>query len=374
MVEAPVRVLMVLTVRCAKNGITNSVANFVAGLDDARVRCDLVSPNEPEAQISALFTRTGGQVFVLKGRNRNPARYIRALVKIVRQREIEIVHAHGNSATLFTEMFAAKLGKAKVRIAHSHNSTCKMKWADRLLRKPFYRLCTDAMACSEAAGNWLFPNRDCVLLNNAVETERFRFNPEARSALRNTLGLADETLAILHIGAFNAQKNQSFLIGAFSEALKDAPQAVLLLAGDGDNRKDCEELALRLGVAQRVFFLGWRDDISELLSAADVFALPSLHEGLPLTLVEAQCAGLWSLASDRVTREAALTPLVVYCPIENTKRFAEALHTRRESERAAASENAILQLRAAGYDASENAERLMRHYERLAGRAGNEEI
>lgn len=371
MAEAPVRVLMVLTVRCAKNGVTNSVANYAAGLDAARVRCDLVSPNEPEAQISALFERTGGQVFVLKGRNRNPARYIRALAKIVRQREIEIVHAHGNSATLFTEMFAAKLGKARVRIAHSHNSTCKMRLADRLLRKPFYSLCTDAMACSEAAGNWLFPNMDCTLLNNAVETERFRFDPEARSVLRKALGLTDETLAVLHIGAFNTQKNQAFLIHAFSDLLKKNPRAVLLLAGDGDGRNACEQLTLRLGIAEQIRFLGWREDIPALLSAADVFTLPSLHEGLPLTVVEAQCAGLWCLVSDRVTREAALTSLVEYCPIEDTKRFAESLDTRRVTERSAASEGAILRLQAAGYDSTNSAERLMRHYERLIGRTEN---
>lgn len=369
MAQGPVRALMVITVRCAKNGITNSVLNYVSGLDAARVRCDLVALNEPDGRARALFERTGGQVFVLGGRNRNPIGYVRSLSKIVRKRKIEVVHAHGNSATLVAEMLAAKRGGAQVRIAHSHNTTCRMKLADRLLRGLFYKNCTGAMACSEAAGNWLFPNRTYELLNNAVRTEQFRFDPRKREQTRAALNLTAGEFVVLHIGAFNAQKNQAFLIGAFSETLKRKPGATLLLAGDGENRASCETLAARLGVERKVRFLGWREDIPALLSAADAFALPSLHEGLPLTLVEAQCAGLWCLASDRVTKEAALTPLVTFCPIADEGAFAGSLCGAADADRAAASEDAIARLKTAGYDVLDNTERLMRLYERLSGRA-----
>lgn len=368
MAENPVRVLMVLTVRCAKNGIANSVLNYVSRLDAARVRCDLASLNEPDREARSLFEQTGGQVFVLGGRNRNPLGYIRAMSKIVRRREIEVVHAHGNSATLFAEMFAAKRGGAKVRIAHSHNTTCRMKWTDRLLRRPFYKACTNAVACSEAAGNWLFPNRAYELLNNAVRTEEFRFDPHKRETTRGALDLTDGSFAVLHVGTFNEQKNQAFLIDAFSEMLKRKPEAVLLLVGDGENRASCEALADRLGISRKVRFLGWREDIPALLSTADAFALPSRHEGLPLTLVEAQCAGLWCLASDRVTKEAALTPLVAFCPIGDAGTFAGALCSPADTDRAEASNDAITRLRTAGYDVSDNAERLTRLYERLTDR------
>ena len=145
-VNEPVRVLMVLTVRFAKNGIANSVLNTVSRLDPARVRCDLVSPNEPDAEAKAAFERTGGQVFVLGGRNRNPIAYLRRLADIVRSWEIEVLHAHGNSATLYTEMRAGIRGGAGARFAHSHNTTCKMKLADSLLRGAFYQSYTDAIA------------------------------------------------------------------------------------------------------------------------------------------------------------------------------------------------------------------------------------
>ena len=146
---------MVLTVRYGKNGIANCVMNYLSRMDPVRVRCDLVCLNEPDEQARALVERTGGSVFVLSSRNRHPLRYIRQLTRLVREREIEIVHAHGNSATLATEMIAAKRGGAGVRMPHSHNTTCKMKTIDKFLRGVFYRTSTDCLACSDAAGRWL---------------------------------------------------------------------------------------------------------------------------------------------------------------------------------------------------------------------------
>ena len=366
--DKPVRVLMVLTVRYAKNGITNSVLNTVSHLDPARVRCDLVAPNEPDAAGKAVFERTGGTVFVLGGRNRNPLTYIRKLADIVRSREIEVLHAHGNSATLYTEMRAGRRGGANVRLAHSHNTTCKMKFADSLLRGAFYRSYTGAVACSKAAGDWLFPNRPFTVLNNAVETERYRYSEAIRGETRAALGLTGDSFVVLHIGAFNGQKNQAFLLGSFAKLLVKRPNARLLLVGDGANRAMCEALCLRLGIADHVAFLGWREDIPALLSAADAFALPSLHEGLPLTIVEAQCAGLNCVVSDRVTPETALTELVSFCPIDSEQAFADALAAVPNNARSSASDDAITLIKAAGFDAKENAQRLMELYELQTGR------
>ena len=364
---------MVLTVRYGKNGITNCVMNYVSRFDPARVRCDLICPNEPGEQARELIRRTGGEVFLLGGRNRKPVAYLRELSRIVRERGIEIVHAHGNSATLYLEMLAAKRGGAKQRLPHSHNTTCKMKTADRLLRGAFYRSYTQAMACSVAAGEWLYPKRAYVVLNNAIDANRFRFHAAVREETREQLGLAPEEFVFLHIGAFNEQKNQLFLLEAFAQYLDREPNARLLLAGNGERRGACEARAETLHIRKQVEFLGIRDDIPALLSATDAFVLPSLHEGLPLTLVEAQCAGVPCLASDRVTPESALTELVGFAPIEHAETYAEAMANLTPVDRAEASNEAILRVAEAGYDVSMNADRLMQQYEALVGRpqAGN---
>ena len=365
-VANPVRVLMVLTVRYGKNGIANCVMNYISHLDPARVRCDLVCPNEPDAQARALVEKAGGSVFVLHGRNRHPFGYIRALKRIVRAREIEIVHAHGNSATLAAELIAAKLGGARVRMPHSHNTTCNMKTADKLLRGVFYRTSTDCIACSAAAGEWLYPNRAYTVLNNAIDAEKFRFSQTMREETREQLGIAPESFVFLHVGAFNEQKNQAFLLEAFRELLATQPDARLLLVGDGERRASCEARAEAHGISKQVSFLGLREDIPALLSAADAFVLPSLHEGLPLTLVEAQCSGLPCVVSDRVTRESALTDLVVFAPIERADVFAQAMASAQRTERERASNAGIARAQEAGYDVSQNADTLMRIYETAA--------
>jgi glycosyltransferase involved in cell wall biosynthesis len=357
---------MVLTVKYGKNGIANCVMNYIDRLDPARVRCDLVCPNEPGTEARALVEQTGGGVFVLSGRNRHPLRYIRALSNIVRERRIEIVHAHGNSATLAAEMIAARRGGAGVRMPHSHNTTCNMKTADRLLRGIFYQSSTDCMACSEAAGEWLYPKRTYTVLNNAIDAGRFRFSAQQREQAREKLGIAPETFVFLHIGAFNQQKNQAFLLSAFQLMLEQGQNASLLLVGEGERRGCCEARAETLGIRNQVSFLGLRDDIPALLSAADAFVLPSLHEGLPLTLVEAQCAGLCCIVSDRVTREAALTELVTFALIERAEDFAAAMALAKRKERESASGMAIVRAAEAGYDVSQNAETLMLIYESAA--------
>jgi hypothetical protein len=140
-------------------------------------------------------------VFVLAGRNRRPLAYLRALSRLVRDRGEEVVHAHGNSATLAVELLAAKRGGAKVRLPHSHNTTCSMKLADRLLRGVFDRLSTGAVACSSAAGDWLFPKRPYEVLNNAIDAEHFRFSEAARAEMRSRLGVLPEEVLFLQVGA-----------------------------------------------------------------------------------------------------------------------------------------------------------------------------
>lgn len=365
----PVRALEILTVCYAHNGITRCVMNYVEQFDPARVRCDLVAPNEPPREVIERVERAGGRVFALPNRNRDPIGYVRALSRIVRERGEQVVHAHGNSATLYAEMLAARRGGAMVRVAHSHNTTCRMKLADRLLRGAFYRGYTHAMACGDAAGRWLFGGRPFTVLNNAVQAERFRFGANTRAKTRERLGLSEDAFALCHVGAFNEQKNHAFLLEAFAALLAARPDAKLLLIGDGPLLAACKERAQALGIGDQTRFLGTAEDVSPLLCAADAFALPSRYEGLPLTLVEAQCAGLPCLASDRITREAALTGLVSFAPVDDPAEYARALAGLTACDRAAASDAAIRRVREAGYDVAVNAEALMRKYETFLGEA-----
>jgi glycosyltransferase involved in cell wall biosynthesis len=182
------------------------------------------------------------------------------------------------------------------------------------------QLATHFCACSKAAGEWLFgeqiPREKIRVLNNAIEVEKFSYNPDTRKKYREELGLK-KSFVVGHIGRFGYPKNHEMLIDIMSRVCGIIPNAKLLLIGTGEFHKGIMEKVKALGLSDDVLFLGHRDDIPELLQAMDVFVLPSRFEGLPYTLIEAQAAGLRCLASEFVTNEAGITSNIEFLPYDN---------------------------------------------------------
>ncbi len=369
------KALNILTVRFAANGITAFIMNYDRNMARQGLCADFVMPNEPPERVAREIAARGGRVFVLPQRNRSPISYMRALSRIVREGGYDVVHAHGNSATLYVEMRAAARGGARIRIAHSHNTSCKQKLADRLLRPLFYKSYTHALACGQAAGEWLFPERPFAVVQNAVDTRAFAFDPQMRQGVRARLDLCAAPV-VCHVGSFNVQKNHTFLLAAFAALAGRMPDARLLLVGDGPLLAEARAQAERLRLSGRVCFAGTVTSAAPYLCAADAFVLPSLYEGLPFTLVEAQCAGLPCLVSEAVTREAFLTPDVAARSVtggDAAERWAAALeaalHARSdEAARARASAAAVKAAEKQGFSIEHNAEALLRLYRQFCAR------
>ncbi len=368
--SAPIRVLCVITVRFAENGISAFVMNHYRHMDPKRVHVDFAAPNLPSEAVQQEIAARGGQIHVFPMRNRNPLAYIRKLSDCIRNNRYDIVHAHGNSATLYLEMAAARRGGAMVRIPHSHNTACAMRLADKLLRGAFYRSYTHAFACGEAAGQWLFPHRPFTVAQNAVDAAHYAFDADKRMAVRSACGFADDAFVVAHVGSFNAQKNHAFLIDAFRALAAKRPEARLLLVGGGALMEQARQQAAAYGLSERVCFAGAVPDAAAYLSAADVFALPSNHEGLPFTLIEAQLNGLSCVVSEHVTSEAFLTDTVAVAPLSDgadgwAKRLGE--QPLRDRPQACALARAAAEAR--GFDVRENAERLTELLEQFVAEA-----
>ncbi len=358
------RVLHVFTVPVTRNGITMFVLQRLGGMRAADVQADFASPSAVEPILRAEIERQGARVFVMKQKRLTLA-YARELAALVRREKYDIVHAHGNSSSLFFEMLGAFLGGCHVRVAHSHNTTCSDLKRDKTLRPLFYRSYTAAAACGRDAGKWLFGSRPFTVLPNAVDVPRFSFDPAARAQARERLGIEESALVVGHVGRFNGQKNHRFLLEVFRALLESEPRARLLLVGDGYLEAEVRQQAAPLG--ERVLFAGSVPDPETYLAAMDVMALPSLFEGFPTVLLEWQCAGLPTLASASVTREAALTPLVSYLPLEaGAAAWAEALLTLPRPPRAQASREAAAALEQGGYALKDAAAALLDFYRTLA--------
>ena len=265
---------------------------------------------------------------------------------------------------------AARRAGVPVRIAHSHNTSSEGGPAARLFKRlagSFVLPNASALlACSERAASWLFRGKaaDSRILKNGIDCSRFAFDADVRRNARAELELAESRLVVGHIGRFNRQKNHAYLLDVFAAIVRRRPDAVLLLCGDGALREEIARKAESLRLADHVRYLGVREDVHRLLQAMDVLVFPSFHEGLPVSLVEAQGAGLPCLVSDGVTREADLG--LGLMRFMSLKRPPDEWADRAIEASAGRVATAKEQLRAQGYDARENAAWLESFYRRCA--------
>lgn len=236
----------------------------------------------------------------------------RRLRNFLERNSFDAVHVHTNNSSGFLYARAAERAGVPLRIVHSHNSS--LGPGSRLIKGvaqgAFRALYSGSenvrLACSVAAGEHLFPGRDFRVVSNGVDTEKFRFDQRARAEVRSALGIPEGTLLVGCVGSMIAAKNHMRALSVFAKLKESAPSARLLILGDGDLRGTLEAEAARLGLLGSVAMPGFVDDVYCWYSAMDALLFPSLYEGLPIALVEAQCNGLPVVCSDAVTEEVAL--------------------------------------------------------------------
>lgn len=265
----------------------------------------------------------GGRIFLVPLRTQDLMGVIRELRRIVAENHYTHVLKLGNASLSFVDLMIAKWGGAKVRVMRSCNALTGLSWKARfsnaLMRPLLNSVANVKIAPSMLAAEFTFgkyqAHKNVHLLNNGVDLNVFRFDPEARQALQAELGLEDK-LVVGHVGRFNKQKNHAFLLDVFNEIQKKNENAVLVLVGVGELESAIRDKAASLGIADKVIFTGLRSDVPKLLSAMDVLVFPSFHEGMPNVVIEAQATGLPCVIADTITREADITGLVEYLPLD----------------------------------------------------------
>ena len=205
----------------------------------------------------------------------------------------------------------------------------------------------------------MFSGAPYQIINNAIDVAAYSYDPEKRIEMRQKLGLENE-LIVGHVGRFNPQKNHPFLLDIFAALPKKEPDAVLLLAGGGEDMTKIQAKAQILGIAERVRFLGVRSDVADLMQAMDVFVFPSLYEGLPVTMVEAQTAGLPCFISDKVPTECIIAEdLVDVLPLSaDSETWAEKILEKRDFPRT----DRQSEIAAHGFDINTEAVKLQEFY------------
>ncbi|WP_050740026.1 glycosyltransferase family 1 protein [Acetobacterium bakii] len=357
------RVLNITTTYFELDGITNVIMNYYRGMDKSDMIIDLVIPNDIGKALRMELESSGSRIFELRGRTKKPFAYMNELSQIIKENNYDIVHAHGNSCTLALEMVAARRGGAGVRIPHSHNTRNKHKLVHQMLRGVFDANYTNAFACGQKAGEWLFGNKPFEIINNGIDIKKYSYDMEIRRLYRNKYNLNGKKV-IGHIGYFSEVKNHGYLIDIFHALYQLDHTYRLILIGDGERRALMEEKVRDLGLADAVIFTGKTLAVPQLLQAMDMMVMPSLFEGFPLTLVEAQTACLPCFASDAVARESAITDLVQFIPLEKTPaEWANIIKASPVINRAEHSQETIPRIIDSGYSIGDNARYLKELYQ-----------
>lgn len=360
-----IKILIISTMAIDYNGVTDCLLQYLRAMDRSGMQIDILSAVSVNSKMEKNFLEIGCRVYKIDCRKKNPPLYVLKLAKFVKNGQYDIVHAHGNSATMAFDMLGAYLGGCKVRIAHSHSTECGSKWLDKMLRPFFYHLYTQGMACGKLAGEWLFQERKYNILPNGRKIDSYRYSVDARRGIRNKYNISDE-LVIGHVGRFNGPKNQKFVLEIFEELLKKRKDIRLILIGEGPLFEQIKMSAAEKNIAKYIIFTGSVDNVPEMLSAMDVMVLPSLHEGLPLVVMEWQAAGLPCIVSDNITRECAVTELVKFMPLSvGAKKWAEEISYITIEEQERKSDKWQILIKEAGFDITENSKDLKKLYEGL---------
>lgn len=317
MQNEPIRVLHVLQ-RMEAGGTQALLMNLYRQIDRSKVQFDFLVEYEEHQFYDDEIISLGGKIYRTSVReDKNIFKFISFLNHFfVDHPEYRIVHTHTYSVGYFV-LKAAEQSGIPVRIAHSHSNKMSGKGVViKIVMKKLYSLhANELFACSKEAGRFLYGDKPFRVIRNAIQIDKFEYDPMMRLEMRKKLGYDDSDIVVGSVGRLHEQKNQVFLLEVFREILDRHKNAKLLLVGDGPNRDLIMHKADALGITSSMKLLSNRNDVNEIYQAMDVFVLPSLYEGLGIAAIEAQVSGLPTFCSDGVAAEAKICELFSQMPL-----------------------------------------------------------
>lgn len=367
----PIRILNLFTIM-NRGGAETMVMNYYRNIDRSRVQFDFLVHRKERGAYDDEIEQLGGRIYRMPSIRPGGFKiYQRALKKFFDEHpEYQILHSHMSELGYFAFKEAKSRG-IKCTVCHAHNAPhfkdeTLMEKAKDIMRWRFkhkIRPYTDHMfICGIDAGKWLFGRRNrknFVMMNNAVDAQKYAWDEKRAQMLRREWDL-DGRFVICNVGRFNAQKNHTMIIDIFNAVHAQRPDSVLLLVGNGDLEDRIRAKVDDLGLTDCVCFTGVRSDVNDILLASDVFLFPSLYEGLPVTLVEAQSSGIKCVISDAVPDDCLITKNVDVVPLEaSVEKWADAVLEYADGYRRKNTYDKIVK---AGFDVKENAKWLEEFY------------
>lgn len=297
-----------------RGGAETMLMNIYRNIDKDKIQFDFVVHTNKVGEYEQEIVNGGGKIYHFPRYNiKNHMSYKKVWREFLQNhKEYKIIHGHQRGAA-FIYLKLAKEDN-RITIMHSHSTSSRGSGLEKilknLLRYPMRNYVDYPFACSIKAGQWLFGN--CILKNinfrvikNGIDISKYIFDAEKREELQDKLGIKGK-IVLGHVGSFSIPKNHMFLLDIFSEFNKNYPNSILLLVGDGELRSSIQDRIKALELQDRVIFIGVVSNVCDYLQTMDIFVFPSIFEGLPVSVVEAQASGLQCILSDSITNEIDL--------------------------------------------------------------------
>ena len=303
-------------------------------LDKSKYQMDFCINTADKCFYEDEITALGGRIYRIPAKSASVSRFKKQLYDVVKSNGYKYVLRITSNAAGFMDLKIAHRAGAEICAARSSNSSdggsLQTKIAHSLGRILYGRYVNVRIAPSDLAARYTFGRKaydsgKVNILHNAIDINERGFDEIMRYRIRAEFRISDTTRVIGHVGRFMEQKNHGFLLDAFAEYTKANGNSLLMLVGGGELESQIKEKAVALGISDKIVFTGIRSDVPALLSAMDVFVFPSLYEGMPNAVIEAQATGLPCIISDTITREANITGLVDYLPLGNSSAWADRL-------------------------------------------------
>lgn len=349
--------IAVVTKNLDLNGITSVIMNYSKFLNKKKYIITIIASNPINTSIKSKCLNNNISIIKV---NKKGIKYYFEMLKIFKKNEFDIVHVHGNSATIFLELMIAKINGVKKIISHSHNTTCNHIIIHKLFRPFLNMVVTDRIACGKDAGIWMYGKSKFIVLNNGIDIDNFKYNDNYRKLIRKEYNIKNATKVIGLVGRFNNQKNQKFLI----EVMKIIDSNTkLMLIGSGPNLEEIKKI-IKKNKLNNIILVEETDRTNMFYNAFDLFVMPSLYEGLPVVLIEAQANGLKSLVSSNITSEVNLTDSIKFESINNPETWKDIIEkTNTKYKREELSKKNINELIKKNYSIKHNCKKLEQIYE-----------
>lgn len=310
-------VLIVLNNLRVANGVATTIMNQYDALVEQGYKVDFMQFLRFESPYVERIEKNGGKIILVQKDHRD----LHQMIQVLKNTRYDIVHINQMNAQTVKLAAIAHFFGVRCVIVHSHNTKIPANWKRTVLEAMCnlaYRLFADQrLACSESAGRDAFGKQPFLVLKNAIDVSKFRFNADQRNRIRGELGISSDTFVVGTVCRYARQKSPIFMIDIMNEVIKKRPGSLFLWVGSAPRDDDPIYLQMKqrvkeLHLENAMCWVGSKTDVHHWYSAMDVFMMPSLWEGLGITFVEAQANSLPTLASDVVPRDTQITPLISY--------------------------------------------------------------